>query len=266
MPLPILPSRPDPSPSDLLRLHAGVFPRWVEHLAEPTSFDWGTAFINPALNRVHDANHVRNARIPEGSSPAEVIQAAADYFRQNHSICHYWHTNDLHLADYLLHTGYQSHPSDVLSLRQTPHLPIRETPGLTLIPARASFKHMRDLASQSAHEADPPAAAHLTEANLLHLDDPHVEGILALKDGQAAGQVLILAAGEIGSIEHVYVASPFRRQGIARTLLSRALQSCARSTFRHIFITVRPNNTIASQLYASLGFQKIGQSLTYRVP
>ncbi len=101
---------------------------------------------------------------------------------------------------------------------------------------------------------------------MLHLDDPHYDALLALKDGAAAGAVGVLVVGDIGRIEPLYVAEGFRRQGIGITLMSRALEICARSLFKRVFLHVATDNAPALGLYRSLGFEKIGESQEWFSP
>lgn len=263
--MPILQTRAEPSADDLMRLYAKAEGQWAEHLAEPEATEWGTVLVNRDLGLVHDANHVRDARVPTGMSPADVVRVAGEQFARQGGRCHYWHTDDAAIAEHLVGAGHWVQRTDVLYLRRAPRAAaIDAAGGLTIIPARASYRHVRELAAESGQETDPAAAGQLAEANLMHLDDANVEGILALKDGVAVGRAFVLAVGEIGSIEHVHVAARFRRQGIGRTVLRRALEACARSTFRHVFITVNPGNAAAYGLYASLGFEKVGEVVKYR--
>ena len=98
---------------------------------------------------------------------------------------------------------------------------------------------------------------------MLHLDDPHYDALIAMKDGKAVARVGVLAVGDIGRIEPLFVSAPFRRQGVGRTMMSRALEICARSLFKHVFICVAPDNASAYALYTQLGFRKIGEFVQY---
>ena len=62
----------------------------------------------------------------------------------------------------------------------------------------------------------------------------------------------------------LYVAKDHRRQGIGRTMMGRALEICARSLFKHVMLSVPPDNEPAQALYAALGFRKIGEIVSYR--
>ena len=85
-----------------------------------------------------------------------------------------------------------------------------------------------------------------------------------MRDGKVAGRAGVLAVGDVGRIDQVYVAQAFRRQGVARTLMSRALEICARSLFRHVMLSMEPSNDAARGLYDEIGFQTIGQIVSYR--
>ncbi len=98
---------------------------------------------------------------------------------------------------------------------------------------------------------------------MLHLDDGHYDALLALHDGMAVGFVGVLAVGEIGAIAELFVAKPFRRQGIARLLMGRAIEICLRSLFKHVLLTVDSANEPASQLLGHLGFRMVGQLTSY---
>ena len=89
--------------------------------------------------------------------------------------------------------------------------------------------------------------------------------MLALENGRATAGLGILTVGEIGRIENVYVSPDHRRKGIGRSMMMRALDSCARSLFKHVFLSVDPANVAAIALYQSLGFERIGQMICHRV-
>jgi len=72
--------------------------------------------------------------------------------------------------------------------------------------------------------------------------------------------------GEIGRIDTLLVSEKHRRRGIGRTLMSRALEICARSLFKHIFLSCRPASAPAQALYAQLGFRKVGDFVEYIAP
>ena len=101
---------------------------------------------------------------------------------------------------------------------------------------------------------------------MLHLDDSHTDALVAIRDGVATAYLAVLSIGEIGSIQELFVAEAFRRQGIGLTMMSRALEIAARSLFRHVFVGVLPGNEAAISLYRRCGFEKVGETISYRSP
>jgi ribosomal protein S18 acetylase RimI-like enzyme len=273
MPLPILSARHEPSRDDLVRLFHRTETAWIEHLAEGEQLDaGGTAYTNPDLPKVDDANHLRDAALPPGLSPEEAVAQVNAHFAEKGTRCLYWVMNPSApaaqtqpLIDHLLATHHRPHLNDILYLRSTPHVPIAQAPNLTIIPARASYRHAEQITREVVNQRHG-GCEQLIQAGLQHLDDPHVDALLALKDNQPVGYCAVLAVGELGRIEHVHVSPDHRRQHVGQTLMSRALEICARSLFKHVFICCMPTNQAAQPLYRKLGFEKIADYTIYLAP
>jgi GNAT superfamily N-acetyltransferase len=270
MPLPILNVRPTPTPDDLVRYFHRTELHYTQPLGEETQLDAGTAFTNPELPDVYDANRILDASLPEGTSPPDAFAEVESHFAGKGTRCWRWTLNSSAapgdtepLREYLLSRGYVPDPVDVLYLAGMPTGPIAEAGGLTIIPARASFRHARQLAGEGAARL---ACPNLAEAQMLHLDDSHWDCLLALRDGQPLATIGVLAVGELGRIEGLYVSESARRQGIGRTMLARAMEICARSLFKHVFLTCAPDNAAAQALYQQLGFQKLATVTSYGPP
>jgi ribosomal-protein-alanine N-acetyltransferase len=93
---------------------------------------------------------------------------------------------------------------------------------------------------------------------VLHIEDPQTDSLLALRDGVPAAYVSILNMGETGYISELFVSEQFRHQGVGRTMMSRAMEACARAVHRHVFIAVDATNAPAVALYQQFGFKRIG--------
>src|SRR4051794_36862343 len=93
MPLPILQVRSEPSETDLLRLFHRCDATWVGAVAEGTQLECGTAYANPALASVWDANNVRDAALPEGMTPAEAVAEVGAHYASQGVRCAYWVMN-----------------------------------------------------------------------------------------------------------------------------------------------------------------------------
>ena len=274
MPLPILQVRTEPSDADLVRLFHRTDAAWTQHLADAEQLDAGTAYANAALPGIYNANHVRDAALPAGTIAAQAVAEVDAHYARLGTRCAYWVMNPSAqaaqtrpLADHLLATGHRARFDDILHLGRGERPAAPEMPGLRVIPARASYRHARQLFEQAARErhAGSDIDQHV-EAAVLHVDDPHADTLLALDGDRAVATISVLAVGDLGQIENVYVAATHRRRGIGRLLLTRALEVCARSIFRHVFILVDPANTPAVALYRSFGFERIGQLTSYCAP
>lgn len=269
MPLPILQSHHEPTRDDLVRLFHRTEIDWARQIAtEEEPLDFGTALVNPELPDCFDANMICDAALPEAMTPADVIRDADAFFSSRSGSCRMWVMNPsapsektAPLIAHLLENGYTQGGYEIHHLASSPKIPIREDTGLTIIPARASYRHARQLATEAAAEG---GRAQLADALMLHLEDGHTDALLALKDNVAIGLVTVLTVGELGCIENLWIAPNHRRQGVGLTLMSRALEICARSVFRHVFLGVDPTNTTAIALYAKFGFEKIGQLTNYQ--
>lgn len=271
MSLPILPTSASASPETLIRLFHQTERLFSEHFSEPAQLDVGTAFVTPAMANVRKANRMLEVALPADVSPAQALDAVTQHFAAQGCVCESWVMNPsappeqtVPMVEHLLSVGYMRHSTDIQYLYRAPTRSVREVSGLTIIPARASYRHARELAAirRDGGQKNPVAI----EAAMAALDDPHYEQLIALRDGQPIARAGVLAMGEVGRIENLLVIPSARRQGIGRTMMSRMLEICARSLFKHIFLSCNADNLAANALYEQLGFKKIGELIDYRVP
>jgi ribosomal protein S18 acetylase RimI-like enzyme len=269
MPLPILKVVSSPTAETLIRYFHQTEREWSRHLAEDeTTLDAGVAISNRQLAHVWDANGVLDASLPDGAAPADAVAEVEAHFAAIGCRCRRWVMNPSAdpartrpLVEHLLAGGWKPMTLDVMRLQTAPLGDTADAPGLTIIPARASYRHARELAEREAAVWNEPT---LADAAILHVEDPHVDTLLALKDGAAVASVSVLAVGEIGRIDNVFVAEHHRRNGIGRTMMSRAMELCARSLFKHVLLAVLPGNAPGIALYRAFGFKKIGEVTFYR--
>jgi ribosomal protein S18 acetylase RimI-like enzyme len=252
----------------LLRLFDKTEFHLAQQLGDEEWLSAGAAFANVELASVADANHVRQAALPMGVSAEEAVGEVEKYFAARGTRCAYWVMNPAAeeervrpLVEILIGRRWVGREREVMYLREG-RMPEVQMAGMTIIPARASYRHARELAEQAA--GDGEGWAERVEADIRRLDDPQCEGVLLLRDGQAIGRASVVTVGEIGRIEWVYVAQQWRRRGIGRALLSRALEMCARSLFKHVFAVVDPANTAGNRLLSQFGFQTIAAATTYQ--
>ena len=263
MALPILHQRSAASDEELVRLYLQTDRRWAEHLAEAEVLDVGTAFCNPGMAGCAEANHVRDVTLPAGVSAEEAYRQVEAYFAERGGRCLAWmlgagggESPAAALAQLLGGKGHRIETTDVLTLPHMPEKALAERGDLQIIPARAGFRQVRELFTQAGEELQ---RLHLAESAEAHLDDPHLDALLALKDGRAVAHAGIFGVGELARLGLFYVAPAFRRQGVGRTMLSYMLEIARRSLYRHIFSGMPQSNPTLALPYQSVGMRKAGQ-------
>jgi ribosomal protein S18 acetylase RimI-like enzyme len=211
-----------------------------------------------------------DAAIPPGMTAEDVVEQVHRHFTDAGSRCWQWVLNisappdrTAPLGELLIGRSYHQKPLDILHLPQLPRVAPPSMPDLKIIPARAAFRHLRALAQEQPIRRSQPQ---LVDATMQHLDDSHYDALLALKGNIPAGYVGVLSVGDIGGIQELFVSEQFRRQGIGTILMSRAMEICERSLFRHVLLAVESSNDSANRLYEKFGFQKIGQTIEYTMP
>lgn len=242
---------------------------WARQVAQDeTALDCGMALINPALPLVREANQVFEAFVPDGMTPGEVVEMIGEPYGAAGVRCLKWTLNPSMppqriqpLEAHLLEHGFRWECCDLMYLKGRPAGAIEEVAGIKIIPARASFRHARQMAEEVVAHWNTPG---LVEAMMMHVEDPHTDALLALKDAQAAALLMVQAVGDLGCIAALHVSERCRGEGLGRTMMSRALEICARSLFKHVFLTVDPTNATAIALYRKCGFEKIGDFAFYR--
>lgn len=270
MSLPILRVEDKPSDEALCRYFHQTERVWVSQIAEAEHLDFGTAYANREVPNVWEANSIHDARVPPGMNVPEILAAAQSYYATKGTRGRMWILNPAApkeetqpLLDHFTRNNFRKFTSNILHLRRAITLPDEPRKDLTIIPARASFRHMEILAVEATRKWDEPQ---LAISEMMHLDDPHWDCLLALKDGEAIGTIGVLSVGDIGRIENVFVTEQCRGQGVGRTMMIRAMEVCARSLFKHVFISVFPDNAPAVQLYQSFGFDRVGEFTSYVSP
>lgn len=86
--------------------------------------------------------------------------------------------------------------------------------------------------------------------------------VVAEEDGHLAGYACADVIGEEGQIIRVAVHPAARRRGIGGALLNAALTYCRDQQARLVMVNTQDSNQVALQLYASVGFRRVGR----RVP
>ncbi len=79
--------------------------------------------------------------------------------------------------------------------------------------------------------------------------------MLAESAGKTIGYVIVKLAADECHLHDLAVHPEWRRRGVARRLMRKALEEVRRSDARFFFLEVRTSNRTAISLYESLGFR-----------
>ena len=222
---------------------------WSSHLSDEMAFGSAAVYANANLARIPEANCVLGEVADDQSIPI------ADYFKSANTAPLAWYLpagapaktwppmRDRHLV--------------LLRLAALPTQLPQTHPELTIIPARASFRHVRQIAAAIRPEIPPDQAG---DAACFHLDDSHVDALLALHDGQAAGFACVLSTGQAGMITDLFVLPPLRHRGYAQALAGQLLQICVRAMFQHVVCAVDAQDAQAIRFAARIGFVEKGRA------
>ncbi len=74
--------------------------------------------------------------------------------------------------------------------------------------------------------------------------------------------ILSLGAGE-AHVMNVCVSPKYQRQGLGRRMMKKLIEIALENYSRTLLLEVRPSNTVAVQLYLSMGFNEIGIRKNY---
>jgi GNAT superfamily N-acetyltransferase len=271
MPLPIL--QHGQSRDDLIRLFHNCDRQFAMGVCEAQTLGFGTALFSQALPAVYDAQRVVDAALDDDTpTPAAAVEEVTRFYGGIGLNCWKWIFNPASpsarvrpLAEHLVALGYEQQTYGILYLARARAAEPRGAPGLHILPARASFRHWRQIAEEAASQW-PDGRDQIAQKAVDHLDDPHYDALVAIRDGQAVGRIGVLTVGELGLVEHVHVATAARRQGIATLLVTRALDICGRALHRHVMLRCGTDNGPALRLYEQFGFTQIGEFVEYQRP
>ena len=92
-------------------------------------------------------------------------------------------------------------------------------------------------------------------------------GFVAVSDGKVAAYGGMLTVLDEGQITNIATHPDCRRRGYAREVVSALIGYARENGISAIFLEVRASNAAAIALYASLGFERIGERRAfYRAP
>lgn len=256
--------------TDPLRVLALADQAYADYCAAGTTaeqIDLGLAVCSPQFGRVFDANRLFMARVPRGADADSMWRATREHYAARGSRC--WRVTMARLAtdaertplaELLIREGWREIRLDVMRLerRTTPPRPH----DFKIVSARAALRLYEPFAREAAASVQPQ----LADASIARLDDPQYDALVAIVDGRVVARAALMTSGGLGLIEQVRVLDAYQGRHIGRAVVEAAIELCARAQFKHVVLTVDPANTVARNLYASLGFAKLGEEIALADP
>jgi ribosomal protein S18 acetylase RimI-like enzyme len=220
-------------------------------------YPWGRALINRRLHLVHDLNyliadHVDGVGASELVAEAERIQGAAGLWHRRVNV------DDQPAADRLSPNfaalGYQPERFVVMALQRPPNRAsgtagVMEVDWEMMRPARESAVRRRPWAIK------PQLVDQILGKHQLTASRIGTRYFAALADGRVVSSCELRSEGETAQVETVETFEEFRGRGLARAVVSAALD--AASTGRFIFLVADANDW-PQRFYQRLGFDTVG--------
>ncbi len=228
---------------------------------EKTRF--GTAFFHPTFPVKWDLNYVR---VDPATPPPSARAAAADADEvqraaglKHRKIIVY----DEHLGEELA-PGFRDLGWRVQRLvlmvhgggpLQPPRVPVREATWEEVRPA------MLDTYVREDRNA-PDEAEVLTDSHIVTRSATAVRYFVADRNGRIAGWCELYSDGATGQIENVGTFTEYRGLGIARSVVSRAVEESA-AAGNDLHFLVADDDDWPKELYAKLGFAPVGRTYEF---
>ncbi len=240
-------------------------------IGETVTLDFGLAIVAPDVPRVWMANRLADVSFREGEDVEAAWGQVEALYAARQATCYKWTLaagNERGEAkEFLAERGWVRMVRRFYHLQQINQMPVRSD--LTLIPLRASFEKLGELEMANfiaAGFGEEEDRRQMLEAAVRRLDDPHLDGFLALEGTEAVGRIQLFTDGDLGYIADLDIHPGHRRKGVGATLLMQAFDLAARSRHRYVTLYTDEDNAGAIGLYERIGFVNIGTADTYRRP
>lgn len=253
--------------ADFIRLYDQAMVSYLEGLTPPRDLEWGLVYSDRAFAGSWEAQCILQGVIPSGIGATEILRQMQTHFSEQSVPLAAIALNPSagseliqSLEQELTHSAFVPHPRQVMQLSQ--QTPLDQPTGpWQIIPARAGYRHLEDLAKAISEESGQSIQP---EVLIAHLDDPRLDAILILQEGRPIGYGDLLSMGQTGVIMQMLLTAQARQAGVDRVILGQLIELAGRSQFRHILAGVDAADTGTLALLASAGFAAAGAWTLWR--
>lgn len=229
-------------------------------LSESQSLDHGVAFTSPRFPGLNCANQLREVIVERPEAIPGAFAAAERHFAERGVRCLRWSVAiDEPIdatASFLSTQGFRREEYAVMTVRESVDLPVDE--GIRVLPARAMRKALNEILHERCAGFDEAIRA-MTE----RLDEPQLDGFVAMRSGTPAGWCSFFQVGDFGLVADLYVVENCRRQGVGVALVSHVLKLARRLLMRKMCLRVGVEQSEAIALFGRCGFERDGTAVEF---
>ncbi len=235
---------------------------YCQQLGESRALEAGVAFTSELHPAVGDANQFREVVIASSEDIPGAYEEATAYFAERGCVCSRW-TPALDqpvdaLGRYLEGLGFHREDFAAFVLRESVAMPTPDD--VRILPARAMRKALHVVLSDAYADevAGDDACAMAVEAAKDRLDDPHLEGFVAMRGDVPAGYVALHQVGDIGRLQGLFVCPEHREAGVGTALMGKALRMGRRLAIRVLCAGVPTSKVAGTSLMGKCGMMVDG--------
>ncbi len=225
-------------------------------LGDSESLDWGVAYVCPRFPNINTANQLREVAIERADDIARAFDEVTDRYTAAGLKCHRWALAADQPPDaigrFLSARGFRREDHTVMTVDAWVDVPAAD--GVRVLPARA----MRKALDAILIDAHPGPLTPQRDAAVERLNDPRMEGCVAIVGGAPAGYCTFFEVGDIGYISDLFVSDPHRRRGVGTALMGHVLRLARRLMMRVTCLRVPVDAKNAESLFTRCGLRPDG--------
>ena len=119
---------------------------------------------------------------------------------------------------------------------------------------------------EASGAADESLREELVEAATERLNDPQMDAVIAMVDGETAGFCALFEVGDIALVTDLVVTPAYRRRGVATALVNHVLKLARRLLMRVTCVKVPVDNAAAATLFGRCGMEPDGDLTEFVAP
>ena len=236
-------------------------------VSEQAMLDNCVAYSDVDFPLVADANQVRD--VQRGAMEAEQVwRQVVEHFAKSGLDCLQWSfplgRAEDSVVSFLLAHGFIERRVTAMAMQVPPGLQVDDS--LRMFPAGSVEQHYIALQQEAHDRFSAEVADQMVQYLVRRLGRPRLESYVAFYGKVPVGTLELLSVGPVGRIANVYVAASHRRRGVATGMFAWMFNLCLQRSRKCVCLSVAKDQPVALELYQKLGFQQVGELISYLSP